>query len=152
MPLAAIERHPAGRLLRPVARRNPEPEASERCHNPELEGSDSEREILAVLRTTHRLLLDDGWCARDWDLPEEKRIGFSLTRAVVTAGQGTLPGWKARLLLQKAAGDNNLPGWEQHPLRTRTEVFEALYKAIELAGGRKPRRGGYVISSGARRR
>lgn len=100
--------------------------------------------VLPILRHAHHLLRANGWSPHEWRLPANERSGrLSLTEAIQT---GTLAGWYARKLVCAGVGTHNLPGWEEHPLRTEREVREALFKAIELAGGKRPRPGGWKVT------
>lgn len=110
----------------------------------DLEGAP---DILKVLREADRIIRRHGWNPRDFETPEAKRTAYSLTRALQSSDPGVplIANWRARKLVEKASGFHSLPEWEVYPLRTEREVREALWKAIEACGGKRPRLGGWRV-------
>lgn len=96
--------------------------------------------VADVLRGAWALVLN-GWCRGEFS-----RDGhYSLTGAIQTAGDGGLSCLYARRVLQKLLVEIDLDRWNDHPLREKRDVLEALSGAIVAIGGRAPRRGGWAI-------
>lgn len=101
--------------------------------------------VLRVLVAVHGLILREGWAQREYDLRGETPRGWSLPFAIAEAGNAGIECEWTRKEIRRFIGDNNIPAWNDHPHRTKADVLAMLERVIERAGGRPPRRGGWVV-------
>lgn len=110
----------------------------------------------SVLRTLviARRLLSEGWCQRvAWcDSAGDTNPAtmgpcthFSLVGSVRTAGQGDLVGEYALRHVRGVLNEGDLGRWNDNPVRTKAQVVALLDAAVEAAGGRPRRRGGWSV-------
>lgn len=114
----------------------------------------------SLLRTlvVARRLISHGWCQRAVYTDEAGHTNcaevqvptrWSLMGALRAAGGGELVGEYAIRMVRQSSGIFDLGRWNDSPVRTKSQVLAVLDVAVEAAGGRPRRRGGWGVGAEA---
>jgi hypothetical protein len=115
----------------------------------------NESSLLRVLQVARRLVAR-GWAQRVAWCDAEGRstpgdmgpaVHFSLVGAIRTAAAGELVGEYALKAVRTVLGEWDLNQWNDNPIRTRRQVVDLLDTCVQRAGGKPPRRGGWVLGA-----